>query len=72
MKLRKLRSIIYEGLNMKRRDLIKMLKAAGYRLDRNGDHAIFEKAGYPSVQIPNHREVNEETAKTILKIAGLK
>ena len=57
---------------MKRRDLIKKLKAAGYRLDRNGDHAIYEKPGYPPVQVPNHREVNEETAKAILRIAGLK
>ena len=57
---------------MKRRDLIKKLEAAGYRADRNGDHTIFEKAGSRPVQVPRHREINERTAKEILKQAGLK
>ena len=55
---------------MKRRDLIKILKTAGYRESRNsGGHAIYEKDGARPVQVPNHREINENTAKTILKIA---
>ena len=57
---------------MKRKDLIKKLETAGYRLDRTGDHAIYEKTGNRSVQVPNHREINEYTAKAILKIAGIK
>jgi mRNA interferase HicA len=57
---------------VKRKDLIKKLVAAGYRLDRTGDHAIYEKAGSRPVQIPNHREINEYTAKAILKAAGIK
>ncbi len=58
---------------MKRRDLIKKLEAAGYRLDRNdGDHTIYEKEGERPVQVPRHREVNENTARAILKAAGLK
>ena len=58
---------------MKRRDLIKMLKAAGYREARNdGGHAIYEKNGGRPVQVPNHREINEYTAQAILKAAGLK
>lgn len=57
---------------MKRRDLIKKLEAAGYKLDRTGDHAIYEKEGCRPVQIPNHREINENTAKAILRAAGLK
>ena len=57
---------------MKRRDLIKKLESAGYKPDRNGDHEIYEKKGSRPVQIPNHREVNEETAKAILKVAGVK
>ena len=57
---------------MKRKDLIKKLVTAGYRLDRTGDHAIYEKAGSRPVQIPNHREINEYTAKAILKAAGIK
>ena len=57
---------------MKRKDLIKILKAAGYRLDRTGEHAIYEKPGSRSVQVPNHKEINEYTAKAILKVAGIK
>ena len=56
---------------MKRKDLIKKLKAVGYRLDRTGNHAIFEKPGSRPVQVPNHREINEYTAKAILKAAGI-
>jgi len=56
---------------MKRRDLIKRLKAAGYKLDRTGDHMIFEKAGSHPVQVPNHREIHENTARAILRTAGL-
>ena len=56
---------------MKRRDLIKKLEASGYRLVRTGDHAIYEKPGGRPVQVPNHREINEYTAKAILKAAGI-
>lgn len=56
---------------MKRKDLVKKLKAAGFRLDRIGNHAIYEKTGSRSVQVPNHREINEYTAKAILKAAGI-
>jgi mRNA interferase HicA len=57
---------------MKQRDLIKKLTNAGYRLDRKGKHKIYEKEGYPPVQVPDHREINENTARAILKAAGLK
>lgn len=57
---------------MKRRDLIKKLEAAGYKADRDGDHTIFEKDGTLPVQVPRHREINENTARAILKAAGLK
>lgn len=57
---------------MKRRDLIKILEAAGYKLNRTGDHGIYEKEGSRPVQVPNHREINENTAKAILQAAGLK
>jgi mRNA interferase HicA len=56
---------------LKRRDLIKRLTAAGYKEDRDGDHTIFEKPGARPVQIPNHREINENTAREILKQTGL-
>ncbi len=57
---------------MKRRDLVRKLEAAGFRENRNnGGHAIYEKRGCRPVQVPNHREINENTANAILKIAGL-
>ncbi len=56
---------------MKRKELIKKLEATGYRLDRTGDHAIYEKQGSRPIQVPNHREINEYTAKAILKAAGI-
>ena len=57
---------------MKRRDLIRKLEKAGYRRDRKSDHIIYEKEGCRSVQVPHKREVNEITAKSILRQAGLK
>jgi mRNA interferase HicA len=70
--LRNLRINIIKGaLKVKRKDLIKKLEAAGYRLDRTGDHAIYEKQGNRPIQVPNHREINEYTARAILKTAGI-
>lgn len=58
---------------MKRRDLVKLLLKAGYKLERDdGDHTINKKPGSRSVQVPRHRELNELTAKAILKAAGVK
>lgn len=58
---------------MKRRDLIKKLQADGYKADRDdGNHTIYEKEGSRPVQVPKHREINENTAKSILRMAGLK
>ena len=58
---------------MKRRDLVKKLEDAGYRLARDdGGHSIYEKQGSRPVQVPRHREINENTAKAILKAAGLR
>ena len=56
---------------MKQRDLIKKLIAAGYKMVRHETHKIFEKEGSCPVQVPDHREINENTAKAILKAAGL-
>ncbi len=58
---------------MKRRDLIKKLESNGYRLDRDdGNHSIYEKDGCRPVQVPRHREINENTARAILKAVGIK
>ena len=52
---------------MKRRDLIKKLEQAGFRLARNGSsHDIYVR-GSEQETIPRHRDVNEETAKAILR-----
>ena len=57
---------------MKRRDLIKKLESAGYKKERDdGNHTIYEKKGRPSAQVPRHTEINEITARAILKRAGL-
>lgn len=54
---------------MKRRDLVKLLLQAGYQLERDdGDHTIYKKPGSRAVQVPRHRELNELTAKSILKV----
>ena len=57
---------------MKRRDLIIKLESAGYKAERDGDHTIYEKEGKRPVQVPRHREITENTAREILKAAGLK
>lgn len=58
---------------MKRRDLVKALERAGYSVARDdGGHTIYAKDGSRPVQVPRHREINENTAKAILKAAGLK
>lgn len=57
---------------MKYRDLVKKLEAAGYQKARDGDHEIYECDTGRPIQVPKHREINEYTAKAILKAAGLK
>jgi mRNA interferase HicA len=58
---------------MKRRDLIKKLEENGFEKIRDdGDHTIYKAPNKRAVQVPRHREVNENTAKQILKNAGLK
>jgi len=52
---------------MKRRELIKKLEMAGFKLVREGSkHSIYQR-GSDATQIPRHREVDEETAKSILR-----
>ena len=58
---------------MKLRDLIKKLKANGYiEIRDDGDHTIYKAPDKRAVQVPRHREINENTARQILKDAGLK
>ncbi len=58
---------------MKRRDIVKILEEAGFALERDvGDHTIYEKPGIPPIQVPRHREINDNTVRNIVKVTGLK
>ena len=58
---------------MKRRDIIKRLQDAGYKVIRDdGDHTVLWKPGSRIIQVPRHREINENTARQILRDAGLR
>ena len=57
---------------MKRRDVIKKLEEEGFQILRDkGDHTVYYKKGKPLAVVPRHREISENTAKEILKQAGL-
>lgn len=57
---------------MKRRDLIKKLEDAGFTFKEHGGNHDTYKRGTDIEQVPRHREINEITAKRILKKWGLK
>ena len=58
---------------MKRKDLITILESNGFlEIRDDGDHTIYKAPNKRQVQVPRHREVNENTARKILKDAGLK
>lgn len=56
---------------MKRRELIKRLEKAGFRLARNGSRHDVYKRGCDEEQIPRHKEINERLAKSILSKWGI-
>lgn len=57
---------------MKRRELIKQLEAAGFTVARDvGNHTIYKAPNKQPISVPRHKEVNENTARQILKDAGL-
>ena len=56
---------------MKRRDLIKMLEKKGWWfLKHGGNHDIYTN-GTDIEPVPRHKEINEMTAKSIIKRRGL-
>ena len=56
---------------MKRRELIKRLEKAGFKLLRHGsDHDVYVR-GAEQETVPRHAEINEMTAKAIIKRRGL-
>jgi len=58
---------------MKRRDLIKKLQKAGWQIIEGANHslAIHPNDSGIKLSIPRHNEINEYTARGILKDAGL-
>lgn len=56
---------------MKRRDLVGELVKSGFWSKGGTNHELFTN-GDITVAVPRHREVNEITAKKILKDAGLR
>lgn len=65
-------NIIIGGNAMKRRDLIKKLEDAGFHFKEHGGNHDTYKRGSDTEQVPRHTEINEITAKRILKKWGLK
>ena len=55
---------------MKRRDLEKKLHALGWLLARHGGRHDVWSNGERDLVVPRHNEINEYTAKAILKEAG--
>jgi mRNA interferase HicA len=58
---------------VKRRLLIKAIEEAGYNWKRrDGAHDIFVRKGSITLQVPKHKEINNNVARAILDIAGMK
>ena len=57
---------------MKRRELVKLLEKAGFEFKEHGGNHDTYKRGSDTKQIPRHKEINEITAKSIIKKWGLK
>lgn len=55
---------------MKRRDVVRALRDAGFVLVRTtGPHDVYGR-GIERITVPRHTEINEITARKILKQAG--
>lgn len=59
---------------MKRKDIDRALKKAGWIIYHGGSHDMAVHPDHPDkkIPLPRHKEVKEITAKSILKDAGLK
>ena len=55
---------------MKRRDLERRPVTLGWSFVREGgNHRVFTKPGHPPLPVPRHSELNENTARAILREA---
>jgi predicted RNA binding protein YcfA (HicA-like mRNA interferase family) len=59
---------------MKRKHLLQLLKQAGWIITSGNKHDMAKHPERPGIKIPipRHIEINEYTATSILKCAGLK
>ena len=58
---------------MKRRDLVKEIEDSGGSFVRHGaNHDIYQGANGELDWVPRHREIDEDTAKEILKKLGVR
>jgi mRNA interferase HicA len=57
---------------MKRVDLIRLLIKNGWAFEREGTKHTVYKKGSRIEEVPRHREINEELAKSIIRRNGLK
>ncbi|MBU4254900.1 MAG: type II toxin-antitoxin system HicA family toxin [Acidobacteria bacterium] len=53
---------------MKRKDLEKVLRSRGWELARQGRKHDIWTNGTLEIAVPRHKEINEYTAKAILKL----
>lgn len=57
---------------MKRKDILKKLKEAGFTFKEGGDHTkAFDREGVFRAPIGRHTEINERTVKKIEKQTGV-
>lgn len=59
---------------MKRKDILRLLEQAGWEFSSGAKHDMAKHPDHPGIKIPipRHIEINEYTASSILKSAGLK
>ncbi len=56
---------------MKKKDLEKLLRKNGWKMERQGGNHEVWSNGISTELIPRHREINEQLAKAIIKKLGL-
>jgi len=56
---------------VKKKELERKLKEAGFSQIHGAKHDRWVKKGHPPITVPRHREINERLALKILKDAGI-
>ena len=56
---------------MKRRDILRLLRAAGLTLEEGGSHTRVLRDGKLVTTVPRHNEVNELTTRGIERLTGV-